>query len=79
MLLAAVGPADVAGGVRLLSIAWPIEKDDAFTPKDPQNDYHVEVLDSTGATTGKLSVVIQYRHITDSECGVDAWMGAASD
>jgi hypothetical protein len=68
-----------AGGVRVLSISWPLEMDDAFNPKDPRNQYDVDVLDANAAQTGKLSASVTYAHILDEDCGVDAWQASASD
>jgi hypothetical protein len=68
------------GDVRVLIIRWPIVKDDAFNPAFPQNTYDVDVQDANGVETGKLfNQVIQYTHISDPRCGVDAWTGSASD
>ena len=67
------------GSVRVLLIEWPLEQDGAVNPKDPRNEYRVDVLDAKGVTTGGLASSITYQHVTDSQCGVDAWSGSASD
>jgi len=69
------------GGVRLLEIDWPIIMEaDAFTPKDPRNQYDVTVVDANGVMTGALSMQIVYMHIVrEGACGLNAWTGAASD
>jgi hypothetical protein len=67
------------GGVRRLDIAWPIEMEGVFNPKDPRNEYDVTVVDVNGVQTGALSTEVKYDHIVDSACGVDVWTGAASD
>jgi hypothetical protein len=69
-----------AGDVRLLIIHWPLEKDDAFSLASPQNTYDDVVVDANGVETGKISnQLISYKHVTDPDCGVDVWTGAASD
>jgi hypothetical protein len=58
----------VAGGVRLLTISWPLVKDSAFTPNSPQN-YFVDVRDANGVQTGTLNTPIMYAPSSPSAAG----------
>jgi hypothetical protein len=66
------------GDVRILTILWPVTIKD-INPRDPGNTYDVDVKDAKGVETGKLSGVVTYEHIVDTDCNVDLLLASLSD